>query len=106
VTGIAGLEVGDSSKTSSASFERLAHQPAHGAAVESGSDLERMIARGGCAEAFYALELCMGESGRAWAAFQPQVRALRACRDATSRAAGVAGAAGAAAADTNAEATR
>jgi hypothetical protein len=65
-----------------------------------------MIARGGCAEAFYALELCMGESGRAWAACQPQVRALRACRDATSGAAGFAGAAGAAAADANAEAPR
>lgn len=40
-----------------------------------------MIARGGCAEAYYALELCMGESGRVWAACQPQVRALRRCRD-------------------------
>ena len=40
-----------------------------------------MIARGGCAEAYYALELCMGESDRVWAACQAQVRALRRCRD-------------------------
>jgi len=63
-----------------------------------------MIARGGCAEAFYALELCMGESGRAWAACQPQVRELRACHAATARAAGNTSAA--AAVDTNAKAPR
>jgi len=64
-------------------FARPAHSAAAlaAASADGGSELERMIARGGCAEAFYALELCMGESGRVWAACQPQVRALRRCRD-------------------------
>ena len=60
---------------------RGAHASAAAAAAEEGSELAQRIARGGCAEAYYALEVCMGERDRAWTACQPQVRALRRCRD-------------------------
>ena len=76
---------------------RRVEAPVHRALPAGDVNLELLIERSGCAEAFFAVELCMGERDRAWSACQEQVRRLRQCRDAAAAAAAAAATASAAA---------
>jgi len=49
-------------------------------------DIERMIDKFGCAEAYYALEECLGDNDRDWRKCQRAVRALKDCSLAKCRA--------------------
>ena len=76
---------------------RRVEAPVHRALPAGDVNLELLIERSGCAEPFFAVELCMGERDRAWSACQEQVRRLRQCRDAVAAAAAAAATASAAA---------
>ncbi len=56
-----------------------AHAPV--ASRADASELETRIAASGCAAAYYALEECLGEHARSWAACRAEVHALRACNE-------------------------
>ena len=78
-------------------MRRVDAAPVHRAQPAGDVNLELLIERSGCAESFFAVELCMGERDRAWSACQEQVRRLRQCRDAVAAAAAAAATASAAA---------
>ena len=52
-----------------------------GSASTDIDDIEGMIERGGCANAYYKMEECLGEYDRDWTKCQETVQELKQCND-------------------------